>query len=405
MKKPELLAPAGDLTKLKAAVLYGADAVYVGGEHFGLRAAAGNFSFQDLKEGVAFAHQHGVKVYVTANIFPHQEDFKKLPYSLETWVSSGVDAVIVSDLGLFFEIQKLAPELEIHISTQANNVNAWTINAWHRLGAKRVVLARELTFDEIKSIYSQVDSDCELEMFVHGAMCISYSGRCLLSNYMTGRDSNGGACAQPCRWQYSLMEEKRPGEYFPVFEDEKGTYIFNSRDLNLLPYLPQIIELGIASLKIEGRVKSDFYVATVTKVYREAIDSYFENPEKFQIQDRWLNELSSVSHRVYGPGFFNGNPKSDGQIYGSSSYIRDYEVVGIVEDWKDGVAFVEQRNRFFSGDVVEFMPPNMPDFKQKISWMKDGNGEMIQSAPHPQMKLLLPCDRKVPPHTFIKVKK
>lgn len=405
MKKPELLAPAGDLEKLKAAVRYGADAVYIGGERFGLRAAAGNFTFEEMRVGVAYAHAHGVKVYLAANVFPHQRDFEFLPEAVEQWVSCNIDAVIVSDLGLFSEIRKLAPDLEIHVSTQANSVNAAAVNMWHKLGAKRVVLARELSFDEVCAIRKDVPESCELEMFVHGAMCISYSGRCLLSNYMTGRDGNSGACAQPCRWQYRLVEEKRPGEYFPVYEDEHGTHIFNSRDLNLLPFLPQIIAAGISSLKIEGRVKSEYYVATVTKVYREAIDAYFANPEDFAIQQEWMEELCKVSHREYGSGFFEGRPTSEGQIYGSSSYIRDYEVVGVVLGWKDGVALIEQRNRFFVGDTVEFLPPKGPAFSQKVTWMRDEAGLPIEVAPHPQMRLYLPCETEIEADSFIRIQK
>lgn len=405
MKKPELLAPAGDLEKLKAAVRYGADAVYIGGERFSLRAAAGNFSFEEMCEGVSFAHQHAVKVYLAANIFPHQDDFKHLSAAVKEWKQAGVDAVIVSDLGLFSEIRSLAPELEIHISTQANNVNAKTVNAWHKMGAKRVVLARELSYDEILAIRREVPSECELEMFIHGAMCISYSGRCLLSNYMTGRDGNKGACAQPCRWNYSLVEEKRPGEYFPVYEDERGTYIFNSCDLNLLPHLPEIINAGVSSLKIEGRVKSDYYVGSVTKVYREAIDAYFEDPDQYVTDESWMEELRTVSHRAYNSGFFKQKPDESGQIYGSSSYIRDYEVVGIVREYKDGIALVEQRNRFFVGDTIEFLPFKGKAFSQNVTWLKDADMNDIDAVPHPQMLFYVPCDIPVEPYSFVRIKK
>ncbi len=405
MKKPELLAPAGDLEKLKAAVRYGADAVYIGGERFSLRAAAGNFSFSEMCEGVSFAHEHGVKVYLAANIFPHQADFEHLPDAVKEWEQAKIDAVIVSDLGLFSEIRALAPELEIHVSTQANNVNAKTVNAWYKMGAKRVVLARELSYNELLDIRSEVPSECELELFIHGAMCISYSGRCLLSNYMTGRDGNKGACAQPCRWNYSLVEEKRPGEYFPVYEDERGTYIFNSCDLNLLPYLPEVINAGISSLKIEGRVKSEYYVGSVTKVYREAIDAYFENPDQFVVKECWMEELRTVSHRAYNSGFFMHKPDETGQIYGSSSYIRDYEVVGIVKEYKDGIALIEQRNRFFLGDTVEFLPFRGPVFPQKVTWLKDAEMNDIDAVPHPQMLFYMPCDIPVDPFSFVRIKK
>lgn len=405
MNKPELLAPAGDLEKLKAAVRYGADAVYVGDTFFSLRAAAKNFNEEELKEGVRFAHENGVKVYLAANIFPHQADFCFLPDAVECWKNAGVDAVIISDLGLFSAARKLAPDLEIHVSTQANNVNAETVNVWHSLGAKRVVLARELSFEEICDIRRNVSVDCELEMFIHGAMCISYSGRCLLSNYMADRDSNKGACAQPCRWNYSLVEEKRPNEFFPVYEDERGTYIFNSRDLNLLPFLPQIIQSGVSSLKIEGRVKSEYYVASVVKVYREAIDAYFEHPDSFTIKSEWLDELKTVSHRAYGSGFFEKKPDSNGQIYGTSSYIRDYEVVGVVVDYHDGVATIEQRNRFFKGDEIEFLPFKGPAFAQKVEWLKDDDGIEIDSVPHPQMRFSMPCRQPVEANTFVRKKK
>ena len=327
-KKPELLAPAGTLEKLRMAVLYGADAVYLGGKSFGLRALGGNFSNEELAEAVTFAHAHAAKVYVTVNVYPHDGDLAGLPDYLYYLASIGVDALLVADLGVFSIARETVPELPLHVSTQANTVNSAAVKAWQALGASRVVLARELSIKEIAAIRKNVP--VELEMFVHGAMCISMSGRCLLSNYFTGRDSNRGACAQSCRWRYALVEETRPGQYFPIEEDERGTYILNSKDLCLLPHLPELIESGVDSLKIEGRMKSVHYVASVTKAYRMAIDSYFEDPEHFAIDPAWTAELGKVSHRAYTTGFAFHQPTADDQIYGSSSYEQTSEFIGLV---------------------------------------------------------------------------
>jgi len=393
LNKCELLSPAGSLEKLKAAILYGADAVYIGGEEFSLRNAAENFTLEEMKEGISFAHARGKKVYVTANIIPHNSDLAGFREYVKELDKLNIDAIIISDPGAFSIVKEAAPDMEIHISTQANNVNYVTVRFWHKMGAKRVVLARELTLDEIREIRDKTPPECELEAFVHGAMCISYSGRCLLSNYMAGRDANKGECAHPCRWKYALVEEKRPGQYFPIYENERGTFILNSKDLCMINHIDKVIEAGIYSLKIEGRVKSAYYVATVTKAYREAIDAYYENPKNFVADPAWMEELLKVSHREYSTGFYLGERGS--QVYGTSSYIRDYDIVGVVLDYdeKTKIATIEQRNRFFKGDEVEIIQPGVKGYyKQIIREMKNENDEDIDSAPHPQMILKIPVD-------------
>ena len=384
--KPELLAPAGSLSKLKIAITYGADAVYVGGEEFSLRIAAENFSVEDLKEGVRFAHERGKKVYLTANIIPHNEDIDEYTEFLKEYLTAGFDAVIVSDLGMFQLTREIAPELEIHISTQANNVNYKSAETWYKMGAKRVILARELSLEEIAEIRRRTPEGLELEAFVHGAMCISYSGRCLLSNYMTNRDSNQGACSHPCRWKYNLVEETRPGEYMPVFENERGTFIYNSKDLCMVEHIDKLAECGLDSFKIEGRVKTEYYLATVVKAYREAIDSYFRDPQNFKPNPMWLEELKKVSHRDYTTGFFFGKPDGNEQNYETSSYIRNYELLGIVDsyDEKTGLVSVIQKNRFFKGSEVEFLRPNGDFIKFKIEYMENADGEEMEIANRPQ---------------------
>ncbi len=384
--KPELLAPAGSLSKLKIAITYGADAVYVGGEEFSLRVAAENFSVEDLKEGVRFAHERGKKVYLTANIIPHNEDIDEYAEFLREYLTAGFDAVIVSDLGMFQLTREVAPELEIHISTQANNVNYKSAETWYKMGAKRVILAREMSLDEIAEIRRRTPDGPELEAFVHGAMCISYSGRCLLSNYMTNRDSNQGACSHPCRWKYNLVEETRPGEYMPVFENERGTFIYNSKDLCMIDHIDKLVECGLDSFKIEGRVKTEYYLATIVKVYREAIDTYFENPKDFKPNPCWLEEIKKVSHRDYTTGFFFGKPDGNEQNYESSSYIRNYELLGIVEgyDEESGLLTVVQKNRFFKGSEVEFLRPHGDFVKFKIEYMENNDGEEMEVANRPQ---------------------
>lgn len=386
IKKPELLAPAGSLSKLKIAITYGADAVYIGGEEFSLRVAAENFTAEEVKEGVEFAHARGKKVYLTANIIPHNEDIDKYSDFLREYMSAGFDAVIVSDLGMFQLTREIAPDMEIHVSTQANNVNYKSAEAWYKMGAKRVILAREMSLDEIAEIRNRTPEGLELEAFVHGAMCISYSGRCLLSNYMTNRDSNQGACSHPCRWKYFLMEESRPGEYMPVFENERGTFIYNSKDLCMIEHIDKLIACGLDSFKIEGRVKTEYYLATVVKAYREAIDKYFEDPEKFKFDSVWLEELKKVSHRDYTTGFFFGKPGGNEQNYLTSSYIRNYELLGIVEgyDEKTGMVTVIQKNRFFKGSEVEFLRPKGDFVKLKIEYMEDEEGNELEIANRPQ---------------------
>ncbi len=403
-EKPELLAPAGNLEKLKIAIEYGADAVYIGGEEFSLRVAADNFTNDEIKQGVDFAKAREKKVYLTANIIPHNKDIDEYGRFLRDVKDLGLDAVIISDLGMFDVTKELAPELEIHISTQANNVNYRSAQKWYEMGAKRVILAREMSLDEISEIRRRTDKDLELEAFVHGAMCISYSGRCLLSNYMAGRDGNGGACAQPCRWKYYLMEEKRPGEYMPVFENERGTFIYNSKDLCMINHIDKLVESGLTSFKIEGRVKSEFYVATVVAAYRRAIDSYFENPDTWEPNPEWLSELKKVSHRDYTTGFYFGRPGGTEQHYASSSYIREYDMVGVAEgyDEKTNMAKIVQKNRFFKGDEVEFLCPDGSFFTQKIEYMTDADGNEIEVANRPQSIAYVKTDKKVLKDSFMR---
>ncbi|MGP1406747.1 peptidase U32 family protein [Selenomonas sp.] len=383
-KKPELLAPAGNLEKLKMALIYGADAVYLGGKSFGLRAFGGNFSEKEMADGVQFAHARGKKVYVTLNIFPHNADLEKLPAYLSFLADIRVDGLLVSDLGVFSLARELAPALPLHISTQANNTNWATVNAWQKLGAERVVLARELSRAEIAEIRAR--STVELEMFVHGAMCISYSGRCLLSSYFTGRDANRGACAQACRWRYGLVEERRPGEFFPIEEDERGTYIMNSKDLCLLPFLPDLCAMGLDSLKIEGRMKSVHYAASVTKVYREAIDAACDEAQPFDLRVSWLDELQKVSHRIYTSGFFSHVPDADDQIYASASYEQSTDFIGLVRDYDERtqMATVEQRNNMKVRQEIEIFQPTRETFCQRLEEMTDGMGAPLSVAAHAQ---------------------
>ena len=402
MKKPELLAPAGNMEKLKMALLYGADAVYLGGKAFGLRAFGGNFTNEELQEAVDFAHKLGKKIYVTVNIFPHNSDIAKLPVYLTFLNEIKVDAILVADLGVCTLAKEYAPDVELHISTQANNTNWAAVNAWAELGASRVVLAREMSLEEVKEIREKCS--VELEMFVHGAMCISYSGRCLMSNYLTGRDANRGSCAQPCRWNYALVEEKRPGQYFPVLEDERGTYIFNSKDMCLLPYLPDVIASGVDSLKIEGRMKSVHYAASVVKAYREAIDSYFAAPEQFEVKKEWVEELDKVSHRAYTTGFYYGRPTEKDQIYGTSSYTQTSDFVGLVLDYdeKTGFATVEQRNNMKVGQEIEIFQPHLAGYRQILQEMYNDEGEAIQVAPHPQQIVKIRMDKPVEPYGILR---
>lgn len=396
-KKPELLAPAGDMERLKMAVLYGADAVYLAGTSFGMRSFAGNFSPEELPKAVQYAHDHGVKVHVTVNTMPRNNELSGLPEHLERLNDCGVDALIIADLGVFRAAEKYAPRCERHISTQVSIANYNCANAWFELGAKRVVLARELSLEEIRTIRRNTPKELEIETFAHGAMCVSYSGRCLLSNYMTGRDSNRGACAQPCRYQYALMEEKRPGEYFPVFEDEKGTYIMNSRDMCMIDHIDDLMEAGVDCLKIEGRAKSAYYAAIVTGAYRHVIDDVAAGRE---VDPIWRDEVEHVSHRRYATGFFYGQP---GQYYQNSRYIRDWQVCAIVTDCdENGLATLSLRNKFSAGDEVELVGPDLRPFPLKVPMMQDEDGNMLEQPRNPQMVFKMQLPHQVPAMSIVR---
>ena len=397
MNKVELLSPAGDLEKLKMAILYGADAVYLGGEAFGLRKASKNFSIEDIEDGIKFAHERNKRVYVTLNLVPHNEDLQGLEEYVTQLYNINVDAVIVSDPGMFSIIKKTCPELTIHLSTQASVTNYETINFWYDLGIRRVVLARELSLEEITEIVEKIPEDMEIETFVHGAMCMSYSGRCLMSNYMTGRDANRGDCAHSCRYKYSVVEEKRPGEYFPVEENEEGTFIFNSKDLCMIEHIPEMINAGIKSFKIEGRVKSSYYVATVTRAYRMAIDEYYKDQENYVYNQKYLDEIEKASHRAFTKGFFFGKTDEDSQVYTTSSYIRGYDFVGMVLDYdkETKIATIEQRNRMFVGEEIEIFGPGKDFFLYTIDKMWDEEDNEIEVAPHPQQIIKMKIDKGV----------
>ena len=397
MRKIELLSPAGDMDKLKMAVLYGADAVYLAGTDFGMRAFAGNFTPEELPQAVKFAHDYGVKAHVTVNIMPRNDEVKALPAYLERLDDAGVDALIVADLGAFTLAGKYAPHCERHISTQQSVANYECANAWYDLGAKRVVLARELSLPEIIGIRQNTPKDLEIETFGHGAMCVSYSGRCLLSNYMTGRDSNRGACAQPCRYQYALVEEKRPGEYFPVFEDEKGTYILNSRDMCTIDHLKDLVDAGIDCIKIEGRAKSAYYAAIVTGAYRHAIDDVYAGRE---IDPIWRDEVEHVSHRVYSTGFYYGHP---GQYVENSRYIREWQIVAKVESCdENGVATCSLNNKFRAGDELEVVGPDTRPFPITAQDIHDAEGNPIGEPRTPQMVFTMQLPKQVPAHSLIR---
>ncbi len=405
-KKVELLAPAGDLERLKVAILYGADAVYLGGNAFGLRAKAKNFSIEEMAEGVEFAHSHNAKVYVTCNIFAHNSDINsdKLVTYLKELERINVDGVIVADPGVFSIVKETVPNMEVHISTQANTTNYQTAKFWKSLGATRVVMAREMSFKEIKALADNV-SDIEIEAFVHGAMCMAYSGRCLLSNYFTNRDANRGACAQSCRWKYKIVEETRPGEYYPIEEDERGTYIFNSKDLCMIEYIPELIEAGVYSFKIEGRVKTSYYVGSVIKAYREAIDDYLKDPALYESKkDYYLEEVKKSSYRGYTTGFFFDKPKEDAQVYTSNSYVRTYDFIGLVKEYdkQTGFAIIEQRNKFVVGEEIEFLTTKGRNFSQKVVEMYDMDGNKLEEAPHPQQIIRLKVDNPVSPFDMMR---
>lgn len=384
MRKMELLIPAGSLDVLKTAVIYGADAVYLGGEAFGLRAKAKNFTNEEIREGIAFAHERGVKVYITANILAHNEDLPGVEAYFEELREIRPDALIISDPGVFAIARRVIPDMEIHISTQANNTNYGTYLFWHQLGAKRVVTARELSLAEIREIRDHIPEDMEIESFIHGAMCISYSGRCLLSNFMVGRDANQGACTHPCRWKYSLVEEKRPNEYMPVFENERGTYIFNSKDLCMIEHIPEMMEAGIDSFKIEGRMKTALYVATVARTYRKAIDDYNRDPEEYRANLDWYRaEIGKCTYREFTTGFYFGKPDSTTQIYDNNTYVKNYTYLGTVEEVReDGCCRITQKNKFSVGEIIEVMKPDGRNVEATVKAMYDEEGQSVESAPH-----------------------
>ena len=384
--KPELLIPASSLEVLKVAVIYGADAVYIGGDMYGLRAKAKNFSAEDMKEGVDFAHEHGKRVFVTANITAHNKDMDGIRRYFGELKEIGPDALIISDPGVFDIAREVCPEIEIHISTQSNNVNYGTYLFWQRMGAKRVVSARELSIKEIKDIRAHIPDDLEIETFVHGAMCISYSGRCLLSSFLTGRDANQGECTHPCRWKYAVVEETRPGEYMPVYENERGTYIFNSKDLCMIEHIPELVEAGIDSLKVEGRMKTALYVATVARTYRMALDDYAESEELYRSRiSVYKEEIAKCTYRQYTTGFFFGKPDHNTQIYDSNVYMREYTYLGIVGDKNsEGMYAIEQRNKFSVGEEIEVMKPDGRNLAVKVCRIKDTEGNERESAPHPK---------------------
>lgn len=406
-EKPELLIPASSLEVLKTAVVFGADAVYIGGEAFGLRAKARNFPPEDMKAGIEFAHGHGVKVYVTANILAHNKDLEGAALYFRELKDMRPDALIISDPGMFMLAKEICPEIEIHISTQANNTNYLTYRFWHSQGARRVVSARELSLEEIKEIRSHIPDELEIESFVHGAMCISYSGRCLLSNYFTGRDANQGSCTHPCRWKYAVVEETRPGEYLPVYENDRGTFIFNSRDLCMIGHIPELTEAGIDSLKIEGRMKTALYVAAVARTYRIAIDDFYESKEKYLGRMQWyMGEIAKCTHRQFTTGFYFGKPDENSQIYDNSTYISEYAYLGAVEGTaEDGCVKITQRNKFSVGGKIEIMKPDGRNVTAVVEGMKDAQGNEMESCPHPQQEIILKLSEKPDIYDILRVKK
>ncbi len=404
MKKIELLAPAGDLEKLKYAVVYGADAVYIGGEIFGMRVSAKNFNVDQMAAGIAFAHERGVKVYLTLNIIPHNDDIAILENYLLEIKHLPFDAYIISDPGVLSILQEVYPNAEVHLSTQANNTNYKSAAFWHKFGVSRVILARELSFEEIREIRQKTPLSLELEAFVHGSMCISYSGRCLISNYMTGRDANKGACSHPCRWKYHLVEEQRPGEYYPIEQTDHGTYFFNSKDLCMIEQIPQLIKAGLSSLKIEGRSKSIYYVANVVRAYRKAIDDYYSDPVNYQFDSALIDEIKKASHREFTSGFYNEKADQTSQLYSSSAYIRDYDFIGIVKSYDETskLAQVEQRNRLFKGDKIEVMGSAYRGFEQTIDLLLDKDKQPIDVAPHAQQMVYIKMKQPVSEYDILR---
>ncbi len=406
MKKPELLIPASSLEVLKTAVVFGADAVYIGGEAFGLRAKAKNFSLEEMKEGIAFAHERGAKVYVTANILAHNRDLEGIRAYFSELREVHPDALIIADPGVFMLAKEICPEIERHISTQANNTNYLTYRFWKEQGAKRVVSARELSMEELRELRANIPGDLEIETFIHGAMCISYSGRCLLSNYFTGRDANQGACTHPCRWKYAVVEETRPGEYFPVYENERGSYIFNSKDLCMIEHIPELLESGIDSFKIEGRMKTALYVATVARTYRKAIDDCLESQELYQRNMSWYQEqIAGCTYREFTTGFFYGKPDENSQIYGSNTYVKGYTYLGIVNGPDErGYCQIEQRNKFSVGDKIEIMKPDGKNVLVKVEALLDEEGNPMESAPHPKQKLFVKLSKEAETYDILRKK-
>ena len=406
-KKIELLAPAGDLEKLKTAIIYGADAVYFGGEMFSLRAGAGNLSIDEIREAMAFIHEHGAKGYMTINIYAHNDDIPLLRNYLAKIADIPIDAFLVSDPGVMGLIREAMPDAEIHLSTQANTTNYLTAQFWVSQGVKRVVAAREMSLAELRTMRDNLPEDIEIEAFVHGAMCISYSGRCLLSNFMAGRDANRGAFTHPCRWKYRLVEEQRPGEYYPIEEDDRGSYILNSRDLCMIDRIPDLADAGIASLKIEGRMKSMYYVATIISAYRAALDEYLADPDNYTFDQKHFTELCKASHREFTHGFYYNKPTDKDQNYLTSEYTREYSFVGLVRDTdpETGLTTVEQRNKFSVGDTVEIFGPRTPYYEEVIKEMYDEEGEPVESAPPPQQILWIRFERAPGEHFIIRKKK
>ena len=403
-KKPELLIPSSSLEVLKVAVTYGADAVYIGGDMYGLRAKAKNFSMEDMEEGIEFAHEHGVKVYVTANITAHNRDLEGIREYFTELKRIKPDALIISDPGVFDIAKEVCPEIEVHISTQANNVNYGTYRFWHKMGATRVVSARELSIKEIAEIRKNIPDELEIETFIHGAMCISYSGRCLLSNYFTGRDANLGACTHPCRWKYYIMEENRPGEYLPVEENERGTYIFNSKDLCMIEHIPDIVEAGIDSLKIEGRMKTALYVASVARTYREAIDDYFKDPALYESKiPHYMEEISKCTYRQFTTGFFYGPTTHETQIYDNNTYVKEYTYLGLIGGKnEEGLYGLEQRNKFCVGETIEVMKPNGDNIMATVKRIMDEDGNDMESCPHPKQKIYIDLGMELNPFDLLR---
>ncbi|MGN0467895.1 MAG: U32 family peptidase [Acutalibacteraceae bacterium] len=396
MKVPELLAPAGDMQRLKAAVKFGADAVYLGGTMFGMRTAASNFTDEMLEEAVCYCHENGVKVYLTCNVLPRNSEVELLPDFLIRAEKSGVDALIISDIGVFELAKKYAPDTEIHVSTQSGIVNYLTADTFYKMGAKRIVTARELSMAEISEIREKIPEDMDIECFVHGAMCMSFSGRCLISNYLVGRDANRGDCAQPCRWKYHITEDTRPGVEFPIVQGDGGTYLFNSKDMCMIEHIPEMVKAGISSFKIEGRAKSEYYVSVITNAYRAAIDGYLKNPSPDYKVEKWIvEEVRKVSYRDYCTGFYFDNPGQNANISYKGGYNREWDVVALVEKWENSVAYCVQRNRFFNGDELEIMTAGKKPTKIIVKNLKNADGELIDSTNHAMMKFSFECQEEL----------